>query len=492
MVQEDLELVLRSDQAQALMLVRALEEDDARGSLLPFESRRRATVEARQSVSDDDGWMAQRAEVLVNELEAQWPFLRRLLRWADVGRGLWLPVAAAALILGLSTNALGPDRKINILALPLVGILLWNITVLGLLALRRLIPIGSLAWRTRPYLLDVLEGWARRLVQQLSRQARESRPADGSLPGTDLPGKALTRFMKDWFVTLSPLSTARLRGLLHLASLALLAGVVLGMYLRGIVFEYQAVWESTFLTARSVEDLLGFVLAPASWILGLDISAVLQAGTAAPLIHLWAATAAWVAVPRVVLLLSEIFQVARYSIRLPISLPGSYLHRLLAAVSSDAHRVDVMPYSYRLVAALSDTLRARLLDVFGVRANIVIHNPVEYGVEPQEMELLAGRCWMVVFNLSQTPEIEVHGEFLRFLSTRLPQGQVLIPVVEASSFQQRWPKGPKHELRWQERQRAWDRVLGEAGMNAVHLDLRHDDANSVISGLSKRVNEADD
>ena len=55
---------------------------------------------------------------------------------------------------------------------------------------------------------------------------------------------------------------------LHAAAAALAVGALFGMYWRGLVFEYQAVWQSTFLSAQNVHEFLSFVLTPAVWLSG--------------------------------------------------------------------------------------------------------------------------------------------------------------------------------------------------------------------------------
>lgn len=55
---------------------------------------------------------------------------------------------------------------------------------------------------------------------------------------------------------------------LHAAAAALAVGALFGMYWRGLVFEYHAVWQSTFLSAQNVHAFLSFVLTPAVWLSG--------------------------------------------------------------------------------------------------------------------------------------------------------------------------------------------------------------------------------
>ena len=71
---------------------------------------------------------------------------------------------------------------------------------------------------------------------------------------------------RDWTALAAPLYAARAARILHLAAAALALGVVVGLYVRGIAFEYRATWESTFLDAPTVRTLLAFAYAPGAWL----------------------------------------------------------------------------------------------------------------------------------------------------------------------------------------------------------------------------------
>ena len=83
--------------------------------------------------------------------------------------------------------------------------------------------------------------------------------------------RALTRFGALWHRLTGPLLLARVKRRLHLAAAALVAGVVAGMYWRGVAFEYRATWESTLLGATQVQSLLDWVLGPAARLLGVNV-----------------------------------------------------------------------------------------------------------------------------------------------------------------------------------------------------------------------------
>lgn len=482
MNQDHRRLEIGEDAAQTLALVRAVEESDRDGTVLPFARRREATVTARAETGDD--WPARRAAALLPAVTERWGFVPRLLRLTHPGRGLAVPAVAAALLLGMATNALGPDRRIHVLALPLAGLLAWNVAVLLALAARRAWPIGGFAWRDSGR-------WLVRLTHHACRRWVDLLPAGGTAE-PDLVRRVLAAYLRDWLAAVAPLSGARIRRLLHLASLAVLAGAVGGMYVRGLVFAYRATWESTFAGAETVERVLAILLGPASALTGIDIpaaepiravDATSPGGGAAPWIHLWAVTAALFAgIPRAVLAAAEGLRVARLSRKLPVEVPGVYLQRLLASASTEVRRVDVVPYSYRLPAVLCDALRARLMDVYGGRADVRVSSPVEYGHGAEGVGA-SGHAAVVVFNLAQTPEAEVHGAFLSALAGEA--GRDLYVLLDSSAFRERAP-GETGETRLRARRSAWDRVVSAAGLDAIHLDLRRDAPEAVVGSLTAR------
>ncbi|MCP3964411.1 MAG: DUF2868 domain-containing protein [bacterium] len=462
---------MKEHDAQAVALVRAVEETDRAGTLLPLQARRRATESARAArAGDGDAWLAARAGVLSHALQGELPFLPRLLRFTSPARGLLPPALALAFVLGLAANALGPEKRINVLAVPLLGLIAWNLAVLALLAIRTWLPVGPGSLSGAPRFLRWLEALARRLVERLPRRSTGEEQHERLK-------RALERYLAIWLPAVAPLAAARGRRLLHASSVALILGVVAGMYLRGVAFQYQATWESTFLTGPTVDDLLGALLAPASALLGVAVpeaSAIESpvAGNAAIWIHLWAVTAAlFVGLPRLALTMFEGVRVARRRGRVEVELPDGYVRRLLAAADTSQRRLEVVPYSYRPQARAVETLKQLLYDLFGPRSEIRLRAPLEYGFEPDELDPGTGRLRLVLFGLAQTPEVEVHGELLARVKDDLPDGQALLVVVDGSSYRQRLEGGEGAATRLAERRRAWDRVVRDAGLEALHVDL---------------------
>ncbi len=481
-------LALPEDDAQAVALVRAVEEGDRTGSLLPLAERRAATAAAREThaapkggrrgAGDAGPWVAARARRLAAVLEREYPFLGRFRRFTSPVRGLLVPALALAFVFGLLTNALGPEKRINVLALPLLGLILWNLTVLVLSAVWAALPldVGSGA----PRFVGYLETMARRLLDRLPRRAL-------SEDRHDRLRRALGDYLAGWLPAAGPLAAARGRRLLHASSMMLILGAVAGMYLRGVAFQYQATWESTFLSAGSVGAFLDTVLAPAAALSGSEVppaSAIKapEAGAAAPWIHLWALTAAlFVGLPRLALTGVFSLRCGRLRRRICVALPAGYLRRLQASVDTSERRLEVVPFSVRLPAPAIEGLKQLLYDLFGPRSEIRLRPALDYGFEPDQLEAGDSRLRLVLFGLAQTPEVEVHGELLRHLSADLPDGQALLAMVDGSAYRRRL-EGTGGAERLTERRRAWDRVVRDAGLEAVHVELSEPD-DEVLSRM---------
>lgn len=465
---DDVELRQSEARARLTVLVHALEVADQRGDLIPHERRRQATLDAKPGKGD---WLGRRSEKLgqaATEALGIWPLLRRLS--APV-HPLFLPVALIALLLGLATNGLGSDQRIHVLAVPLLALLAWNVLSLLLLLARNALPIQGTG--THP-ILNSLRRLARRTLLR-------NVPQDDT--NAALRAQVATTFLDDWVAIAAPLEAARLRRLLHVSALLMVGGAVAGMYARGLLFAYEATWESTFLNGENVDLLLRTILGPAAWLLGMEVPAAApiqapEAGPAAPWIYLWSVTAAlWVGLPRLLLALVETLRIARLRRRLRLRLPGLYLRRLQAAASATTERVDVVPYSYSVPASASDRLRGHLQDVFGARADIRLCATIEYGQEAKEVDFTGGRACVLLFNLAQTPELEVHGELIRELRAELPDGKAFIVLVDSSVLRER-NQDPR---RIAERRRAWDRIAHDADAMAVHLDLKTENDDAVAA-----------
>jgi len=474
---------MRELPAQAVLLARSLERADPDGVLLSAEDRLAATEAGRRAGDALEAQAERRAEALLGRVAERVPGVARLLAWTRISVSLAVPVVVVAFVVGLSTNALGPSRHINLLAFPLLGLLVWNLTVYGLLLIAALVGVLRQARRGTPGPagvrreagLEAEPGFLASLVWWIGEWTLE-RVRTPDPAAAEVVSRALASYWSDWTRRGLALGVARLHAFLHLGAAALAVGVVVGMYVRGLALEYRAAWESTFLSADMVAGLLHLVLGPAAALLGatlpeapaLAAMATPKGATAAPWIHLWAITTAGVVVvPRLVLAGAQLVHAARLARAVPVAPIAGSFRALLRPDRGAGVRIDVLPYSHRPGAPPLETLRALLHDLFGIEARVEVRPPVAYGTDRAAPDAQP-TCVAVVYGLVQSPESEVHG---RYLAEWMEQGgePKVLAIVDASSWRERF--GEDEEQRRAERLRAWDRVLREVGHTPLHVEL---------------------
>lgn len=467
--------VLTENDARRVLLVRAYEEADTEGTLLTQRERARATEEARAQDPSPAGFLAGRARRLHTLLDTRARMSLRLARssLADV-HPLWIILPAA--IFGWLTTRLGPDAHLNVLAFPLVGLIVWNLVMYALLcvpAMRAPRPGGGALMRAV---------WSR-----ARRRAGDRATLDATALGT---------FFDEWREVGAPLFLSRLRAWLHIGAFTLVAFVVAGMYIDGIAKEYTAIWESTFLELPQVESLLGVVLWPATKLYGEPLpDLALMDGPpgldAALWIHLYVITAAiYVLVPRLVLFFFERRRSAQLASAVHVDISEAYYAQLSSPARGGRSRAEIVPYSYKPGAHASDGLKAMMHDLLGARAEVRVNERLEYGDEASDAAVFQDGdeikvCCVPLFALAQSPEAEVHGRFLEELKNRVPDDGSLLVLVDATSYRERLAEGEEGEGRLEERRRAWDRVVREAGIECVHVDLARPLSKAAFAELSR-------
>ena len=342
---------LTAEQAAEILLVQATEE--AQPAAVSPEARIDA-LEAAGDLDDEGAWFARRAEFLLEvELAAWRPLLR--VRNAFTPHPLWNLVLPA--LLGLSSNALGPREQIHVLYNPIVLLVLWNVlSYAGLAAWafrpepeprpRERAPVRrGVSTRAPAAPAEPLGGEGGFLVRALRRSAARLwlRALRGSAAAREQTAAWVavgTRFLELWEGAARPWFALRTRRVLHLAALGLALGAIAGMYVRGLFFEYEMVWRSTFVREpETVASVLQVLLAPAHALLRWpapdagDAAALLapEGVGAAPWIHRLAATALIVVVlPRAFLALRAARRLRRVGPALALGLDGPYFGAILA------------------------------------------------------------------------------------------------------------------------------------------------------------------
>lgn len=484
--------------AKKVFFIRAVETADAERKLLSAEDRgyaeRIAAEQTRWQAAgqgerpSSEGFLGRRAQLLSDKLAQRYPKALRAfeaMRWRP-WLGVLLPLLAFAL--GAAAEHIADRQHVNILAFPLLGLMLWNLAVYLMLAASVIRALGKRTGRQA--------GWLQRQIFGV-RGALSARAA-GPLAA------ALTRFGLDWTQRSSPLLAARAGRVLHLAAALLALGVIAGLYVRGLVFEYRAGWDSTFLDANAVHALLAFFLQPAAQLIGVsfpdaaEIAALRwSAGggeNAARWIHMYAATAMlWVVVPRLVLAALAGRRERRIAADFPLALDEPYFRRVLSAWREVPARVRVAPFAYTPADAANEGLRRLARHLFGDSVDLHFSRAVDYGDEDGPaagahdaspgLDLL-----IALFNLASTPETENHGVFLDRLEAGA-EGPLMV-LVDESSFRRRLSAQPGSEARLAERRRAWTGLAGTRGLTAVFADLEAPNAAAVERELELQLSRA--
>lgn len=309
---------MTEDEARQVLLLQAVESTTAAapqpgrppGGPWSPEDSLWATRQAAAAVGEDaspERFVVARAVIAMQRLL---PRDGAAQRW--LARRGWHPAWVLLAVLlglgaGLLADQLGPPQRVNLLAPAVWAVVAWNLAVYVVMLVP--LPTGG------------LRGWLAGLGL---------RGPGGS--GAPASAGAL------WAQQAAPLMTHRAALVLHSAAAALALGLVAGLYLRGLVLDYRAGWQSTFLDATAVQQALGWLLAPASALTGIAVPDVapLRLGpgadasaTAAPWIHLYAATLALAVVgPRCLFALWAGRRAKRLSRRFPLPLDTPYFEGL--------------------------------------------------------------------------------------------------------------------------------------------------------------------
>jgi hypothetical protein len=372
------------------------------------------------------------------------------------GAGWVLAAIAIGAVVGAATDAIGPgERFVNLLALPVWGVVAWNLVVYALLAW------GALA-RTPS------GGALRRLLQR--------RLGDDAASAVS-----------------APLNGARAALLLHAAAAALALGLLAGMYVRALVFDYRAGWQSTFLDGAAVHAWLSTLLAPASALSGIALpdAAALQAmrvvpgqvatASAAPWIHLYAVTLTLVViVPRTLLALWQGFRAARLARRFPVDLGTPYFQRLLRHQRGASAAVEVRPHAQTPGASAVLGLRRLLAAVFGDALKLEIAATCAHGAEDNAPPASASAATIALFDLSATPEAESQGRFVQAL------GGAPVLLVDEAAFRARFGAGG---ARHTERRAAWKQFAQGLQRPIVFVNLQQPDLAAAQSQVEAALRD---
>ena len=437
------------------------------------------------SQASPDRLIATRAGFAAERLAEREPAVGAALGATAQHAGLGALLLVVAFAAGVGLDSLGAQGRIEILSPPLLALLVWNLAVyLWLIGMavrprsmrtpreaRTALPKSGNSGKS-PNNTVKRGGWLRTLIPE-----RWRRGASNRLP-------ALARFAADWATRGEALRYARLVALLHAGAALLALGALASLYLRGLVFEFRAGWDSTFLDANAVHALAAVLYGPASIVSGIALPGADEIArlrfahstgeNAALWIHLQALTVAGaIVLPRVVLSAVAKTRASHLARRFPLSLTDAYYRRLLPR-PAEGVPVCVLPYSYQFPETRLGALQLAIEEKTGERVVLEVADSVAPGSEDEPELLLPpeaadAHALVALFPLTATPERETHGAFVHALSAHHPVGTPLRVLVDETDFRTRF--GVEGEQRQAQRREAWRRLLADEGLEPEFVDL---------------------
>ena len=413
-------------------------------------------------------------------------------RW----RSMVLPLALlGALLMGLGMDAFGNATHINLLAAPLWGVIAWNLAVYAGLGWRALHAAWPGAPAPRPALATPLRRW-------LARWGAAAGPAPHTGQAGHERAAVLQAFDAAWLPLRLPGAMAQAAVALHALAAALALGLVCGMYLRGLVLDIRAGWQSTFLDAASVHALLANVLAPASTLTGIAVpdlanlgairlggsmasapGAPLAAASGAPWIHLLAATLAlFVMLPRSLLALASAWRARQLERQVRLPLHEAYFQRLGRVQRLEPALVQVLAHAHAASAEAAALLQRVFAEVLGEAVRLHFTTPVPHGEEdgadlgallpagttPAGTTHAGTTHAVVLFDMTATPEPEHQIRLAeRLAAAALARGITALWVVDEGEFERRFAATPQ---RGAERRAAWQAAAAPLRMPLLFVN----------------------
>ena len=340
-------IALAEHAARQLTLAQAVETSDVDGKLLSVVERDAIDVQVMQSARpglDDtpahlESFLCTRAEQVLRVVGKRSPTLAALAEGRSGAQ--WLAVAGpiAAVLVGAATDRIANPHRVDLLSLPLLALLGWNLAVYAAL-------LAGWLWRrpARAPAHSPAHAPAHQrasLLGDLTRRFAAWHPRSGALQAS-----VTALYTRTWYAATSALQAQRVRKVLHLAAAGWALGVVLSLFTRGLVVEYRVGWESTFLSVDQVHAILQVLLLPALSVFPFEpfsvsdiaalrfneVSANASAAVAgARWVYLYASLLALVVMaPRLLLALAARWRESRLARRVVLNLDMPYYRRLLA------------------------------------------------------------------------------------------------------------------------------------------------------------------
>jgi hypothetical protein len=484
---------MHETQARAALLLAAIEADRGKDGASPLPDRApldRATCAATTAPPGSEAWIGTRTRLgWAHLLPTGDPGSAPARAWLDRSSAIGSPILVAmalAFLLGA-----GVDRLAGAPYLRLVEPAIW---VLILFNLGAYLLLAAGAFGLPASRAGAIGGLAQRPLGRLT--ARASAPPTKAFSRIATP-ETLAGFAREWGEASASLDAARIRAVLHASAAALAAGVIAGLYARGLTTDYAVGWESTFLDADAMHAWVHVLLGPAAMLSGLPLpdrdtvaawrvlpgGAPTGGGAAAVLIHLHALSLVLaVVLPRAALAALAWRRALR--LRRDFPLPERLRTPVAAPPPPSTHLGRLVLITHgAFESARADSLLAALPHAGDAGSLQVMAGDEESAALPTEADTV-----LLLSAMTATPEAEAHGRLLARLRLALPTARLVL-VVDSEPFERRFGAWP---ARVAERRAAWQSFAGEAGVALATLDLASADGAAWRAALARALADSDD
>jgi hypothetical protein len=467
--------------ARKVVLVRAIESTDTKHEILSEDDRVYASRSAKElaqwqaadskSAVTQDHFLEQRSEQILKRMAERMPAFASFLHRRPGLSAFSAVLPILALLAGAGLDRIADPHRVDLLSAPLLLIVGWNLLVYLAMLVWLLIPTRK-SGGAGPGLL-------RRLSVGMAALPRK-------LP--TVLAVALTQFLGEWAELSARLTRSRLSRVMHLSAAAFAVGAILSLYARGLLTEYVAGWESTFLDATQVHTLLSIVFAPALFIFPLagfslaDVEALRFTTTASPgggerWVHLYAATLVLlVVIPRLLFATLASWRASRLARNFPMNLDQPYFRKLGDTIGAGGVAVlRVLPYSFTVDETRDNGLSAIAAMSLGQQARVMLRPSSPYGEDPKDslqdanLDDPAVTVTAALFNLAATPEKENHGAFLDYLARHSARG--IAVLVDESGLVDRTGGLAGADARIAERMALWRQFCSFHHTSATFVNL---------------------
>ena len=266
-------------QTVRVLAVKATEENSTK--LFTHMAVSSANISAIGAKSDEE-FIAKRANYLFKLLPSSVKLVANVNRFP----GNWVKLALfTTFVIGLLSNYLGPSKLIHVVYNPLTILLVWTILIYLIMILKSFWKIRLPKTDFKPkqvfndqipesdddkkkknkssnFLLDwVIGGIVKGIIQLRSKFV------DNSTKVTVLK-KIIPAFWISYKEVAGRTLILRFKSLMNVSAVGLLIGALAGVYLRGLIFNYNIIWQSTFVSnPETIRLILNVLFGPANLII---------------------------------------------------------------------------------------------------------------------------------------------------------------------------------------------------------------------------------